>query len=132
MGGEFSVDTAERINHDMDAGEFLDDLPDPKPDSEVKLLVASADCKGVPLVKEDAPKVAAFETAKKRPGNRRMATVASVYTVEPHRRTTEDVTTALFRDEPDENATKTGRPRPQNKNTTAHFPEAEEDGVGGL
>jgi hypothetical protein len=95
------------------------------------LLVASADCKGVPLVKEDSPKVAAFETARKNPGNRRMATVASVYTVEPHLRTAEDVTAALFRDEPDDNATKVKRPRPQNKNTTAHFPIVEDNGDGG-
>lgn len=133
LGGAFSVDTAENINAEMgrDAGEFLDDLPDPAPDSEAKLLVASADCKGVPLVKPDAPKVAAFETAKKNPGNRRMATVASVYTVDPHVRTAEEVTAALFRDQPDENAIKPKRPRPQNKNTTAHFPELEDDGAGG-
>jgi hypothetical protein len=133
LGGKFSVDTAEQINGQMgqDAGEFLGNLPVPEPGSEAKFLVATADCKGVPLVKEDAPKVAAFETAKKNPGNRRMATVASVYTVDPHVRTAEDVTEALFRDEIPEDEPKTKRPKPQNKNTTAHFPEVEEDGVGG-
>jgi len=110
------------------AGEFLFDLPEPE--SEEKLLIATADCKGVPLVKEDSAWVAAFETAKKNPDNRRMATVTSVYTVEPHVRTAEEITAALFRDEVDENAEKSPRPRPQNKNTTAHFPEthAEQDG----
>jgi hypothetical protein len=73
----------------------------------------------------------AFETAKKNPGNRRMATVASVYTVEPHVRTAEEITAALFRDERDEHGPRAKRPRPQNKNTTAHFPETENDGVGG-
>jgi hypothetical protein len=133
LGGTFSVDTAERINAELGqaAGEFLGDLPAPEPGSEAKLLVASADCKGVPLVKEDSPRVAAFETAKKNPGNRRMATVASVYTVEPHVRTAEDIAAALFRDERDENASPPQRPRPQNKNTTAHFPTLEEDGDGG-
>lgn len=133
LGGTFSVDTAERINAELGqtAGEFLDDLPEPEPGSEAKLLVASADCKGVPLVKEDSPKVAAFETAKKNPGNRRMATVASVYTVEPHIRTAEEITAALFRDELAEDATRAKRPRPQNKNTTAHFPAREDDGAGG-
>jgi hypothetical protein len=133
LGGTFSVDTAESINAELGqaAGEFLGDLPDPPPESEAKLLVASADCKGVPLVKEDSPKVAAFETAKKNPGNRRMATVASVYTVEPHVRTAEEIAAALFREQPDEDAAKAKRPRPQNKNTTAHFPELHDDGVGG-
>jgi hypothetical protein len=130
LGGTFSVDTAERINAELGqvAGEFLGDLPHPEPGSEAKFLVVSADCKGVPLVKEDSPKVAAFETAKKNPGNRRMATVASVYTVDPHVRTAEEIAAALFRDEPDENATKTDRPQPANKNTTAHFPEVHADG----
>lgn len=133
LGGEkFSVDTAETINSQMgkDAGEYLADLPKPSPQSEGKYLVASADCKGVPLVKEDAAKVAAFETAKKNPGNRRMATVASVYSVDAHVRTAEEVTDALFREEPDPDDPKPKRPEPANKNTTAHMPETVDDGDG--
>ena len=63
LGGEkLSVDTAEQINGQMgrQAGVYLDNLPKPDADSEAKFLVATADCKGVPLVKEDAAKVAAF------------------------------------------------------------------------
>ena len=132
LGDNFSVDTAEKINAELGtvAGDFLNRLPDPLPESEAKLLVTSADCKGVPLVKEDSAKVAAFETAKKNPGNRRMATVASVYTVDPHVRTAEDITAALFRDDRDDSKEKIKRPRPQNKNTTAHFPEVQENGDG--
>ena len=59
-----------------------------------------------------------------------MATVTSVYSVDPHVRTAEEIAAALFRDEPDENAAKKPRPKPQNKNTTAHFPELAEDGEG--
>ena len=133
LGSSFSVDTAERINGQMgrSAGEFLADLPLPDAGSEGKLLVATADCKGVPLVKSDCPKVAAFETARKNPGNRRMATVTSVYSVDPHVRTAEEITAALFRDEPDEDSPKKQRPQPQNKNTTAHFPESADNGTGG-
>ncbi len=72
--------------------------------------------------------MAAFETAKKNPGNRRMAIVASVYTVDPHVRTAEDITAASFRDDRDDNKEKIKRPRPQNKNTTAHFPEVQDNG----
>jgi len=130
LGGDFSVDTAEKINTELGivAGDYLNRLPDPEPESEAKLLVATADCKGVPLVKEDSAKVAAFETAKKNPGNRRMATVCSVYSVEPHIRTAEEITAALFRDERDESEARVKRPRPQNKNTTAHFPEPQDNG----
>lgn len=133
LGGSFSVDTAEQINGEMGraAGEYLASLPDPPAKSEAKLLVASADCKGVPLVKKDAAKVAAFEAAKKNPGNRRMATVASVYTVAPHVRTAEDITAALFRDDREEEPARAERPQPKNKNTTAHFPELAEEGDDG-
>ncbi len=133
FGGQFSVDTAERINatQGQSAGVFLGDLPLPEEGSEGKLLVATADCKGVPLVKPDSEKVAAFETAKKNPGNRRMATVTSVYSVDPHVRTAEEITAALFREEATEDRPKRSRPEPKNKNTTAHFPEVADDGIGG-
>ena len=157
LGGKFSIDTLEKINQQIgeQAGEYLDDLPNPDPNTEAKFLVAQADGKGVPLIKKDIAKVAAFETAKKRPGNRKMATVASVYTVDPHIRTAENVTEALFREIPEpttsaadsENDSKQallnadlglddklpkrpGRPKPQNKNTTAHFPTSEDNGDG--
>ena len=133
FGSDFSVDTAERVNGNMgcSVGEFLDDLPMPEAGSEAKLLVVTADCKGVPLVKDDSEKVAAFEMAKKNPGEWRMATVTSVYSVDPNVRTAEDITAALFRDEPDENAARQPRPKPQNINTTAHFPELAENAEGG-
>lgn len=132
LGSKFSVDTAQRVNHQLGktAGEYLSDLPAPEEKTEGRLLVASADCKGVPLVKEDSEKVAAFETAKKNPGNRRMATVASVYSVDPHQRTAEEITAALFRDQPEEERRSKKRPQPKNKNTTAHFPETDDDGQG--
>jgi len=127
-----SVDTAEQINGQMgrQAGEYLDNLPKPDADSEAKFLVATSDCKGVPLVKDDAAKVAAFETAKKNPGNRRMSTVASVSTADPHVRTAEAITEALFREEPDADEARPERPEPAGKITTAHMPELidEDDG----
>lgn len=126
LGGNFSIDTLERNNLQMgkDAGRYLSDLPTPKRKDEGKILVATADCKGVPLVKKDAAKVAAFETAKKRPGNRRMATVTSVYSVDQFIRSPQSIIEALFRDERDGSASSESknRPKPKSKNTTAHFP----------
>lgn len=127
LGGRFSVDTLEVTSQRMgaEADAFLDALPVPAKADEAKLLVATADGKGVPLVKEDCQPVAAFEQAKKRPGNRRMATVASVYTVDPYIRTPEQIVSALFRVERENQAK---RPRPQNKHTTAHFASTHADG----
>jgi hypothetical protein len=136
FGRKFSVDILEQTNQRMgqEAGEFLDRLPTPPADQEGELLVASADCKGVPLVKADAARVAAFEAAKKRPGNRRMSTVTSVYSVDPYIRDADQIVEALFRDKqqalPDQGKPKKEkkRPRPQNKHTTAHLPMLEVDG----
>jgi hypothetical protein len=129
FGGSFSVDTLESVNGHMgrDAERFLGDLPTPAAKEEGEVLVLSCDGKGVPLVREDAAKVPAFETANKRAGNRRMASVASVYSVDRFERTPADIVAALFRDDgPDEDLPK--RPRPKFKHTTAHFAKQYEDG----
>ncbi len=129
FGGKFSVDTLETTNARVgqQAHQFLHDLPTPKPASEGEILVSSVDGKGVPLVKQDAAQVAAFETAKLRPGNRRMAMVAAVYSAAPHIRTAEEVVAALFRDPVDESVDKAKRPMPQNKHVTAHLPSVVSD-----
>ena len=130
FGGNFSVDTLESVNVQMgrDAEGFLGDLPTPPAKDEGEVLVLSCDGKGVPLVREDAAKVPAFETASKRPGNRRMASVASVYSVDRFERTAGDIVAALFRDEGPPDTDPPKRPRPKFKHTTAHFAKQYEDG----
>jgi hypothetical protein len=95
-----SVDVLEDINRAMgeQAERFLDDLPPPPLAKEGAILVATADGKGVPLVREDAQQVPAFDK-KERPGNRRMATLGCTYSVDPHVRTPEQIVAALFRDD---------------------------------
>lgn len=123
FGGMFSVDTLESISKTMGSQSetYLDDHPIPPPEEEGELLVASSDGKGVPLVREDAEKVKAFETQKLRPGNRRMATLGAVYSVDRYERSAESVLTALFRDDIDEPRSK--RPDIRFKHVTAHFAE---------
>lgn len=100
FGQRLSVDTLESINRSMgeQAGRYLEQMPRPKPSEEGAILVATADGKGVPLVKADAAKVPAFGEKEQRPGNRRMATLGCVYTVAPYVRTAEQIVAALFRD----------------------------------
>jgi hypothetical protein len=120
---KLSVDVLENINRDMgaQADRFLDGLPTPAPAEEGALLVTTADGKGVPLVRADAEKVPAFEE-KERPGNRRMATLGCVYSVDRHVRTPEQIVAALFRDptvcQPGE------RPEPCFKRYRGYFTEA--------
>lgn len=102
FGQKMSVAVLEEINRDLgeQADRFLnEELAKPKAKEEGELLVLTADAKGVPLVKADAQRVPAFDK-KERPGNRRMATLGCVYTVDRFRRTPEDIVAALFRDTP--------------------------------
>ncbi|MGA2254219.1 MAG: ISKra4 family transposase, partial [Thermoguttaceae bacterium] len=126
---EVSVNTLEHINRRMggQAEGFLDELPTPPAKEEGELLVFTADGKGVPLVKEDAERVPAFDKVE-RPGNRRMATLAAVYTINPYVRTPEQIVAALFRD--DKGPRPKDRPQPQFKHVTARFTSMREDPDG--
>jgi hypothetical protein len=126
---EVSVDTLERINRRMgeQAEGFLNELPTPPAKEEGALLVFTADGKGVPLVKADAQRVPAFDKAE-RPGNRRMATLAAVYTINPYVRTPEQIVAALFRD--DTGPRPKDRPQPRFKHVTARFTSMREDPDG--
>jgi hypothetical protein len=124
---QLSVDVLEDINRAMgaQADRFLDGLPTPAAAEEGAFLVVTADGKGVPLLREDAQQLPVFE-AKERPGNRRMATLGCVYTVDRHVRTPEQIVAALFRDKtvsqpPD-------RPETCGKRYRAYFAEAGQEG----
>lgn len=122
FGQKLSVAVLEGINRDMgsQAEQFLDEhLPKPKSSKEGELLIATADGKGVPLVKADAQRVPAFDK-KERPGNRRMATLGCLYSVDRFVRTPEQIVAALFRDttveQPEE-----ARPEPVSKQYRSYF-----------
>jgi len=128
FGQKLSVDVLEDINRAMgeQADRFLDQAPTPAPADEGAILVGTADGKGVPLVRADAEKVPAFDK-KERPGNRRMATLGCVYSVDRFVRTPEQIVAALFRDttvsQPED------RPESCFKRYRAYFAEAGHDGV---
>lgn len=120
---KISVDTLEHINRRLGerAGSYLAELPVPEPTEEGELLVETFDGKGVPMVHEDAEKLRAFETEKiLRPGNRRMATLACVYSVDRHVTTPEKIVEALFRD--GTSRQRSDRPKPLFKHVVAFFP----------
>ena len=120
-----SVDTLEKVSQRMGerAGGFLDNLDAPPADEEGELLVQTADGKGVPMVREDARRLKSFEEKPQRPGNRRMATLAGVYSVDRFVRTPEQIIEALFREEREScSAVKPSRPKPSHTRLVAHFP----------
>jgi len=127
FGQKLSVAVLEDINRAMgeQADRFLDQLTKPPANKEGAFLVATADGKGVPLVKQDAQKVPAFDK-KERPGNRRMATLGCVYTVDAYVRTPEQIVAALFRDK--SMPQPPGRPEPCFKRYRACFAEQGHEG----
>jgi hypothetical protein len=126
LGQNASVDSLQRINRRLgkQADLFLNNLPTPSAD-EGELLVITGDGKGVPLVKTDAEKIPVFDK-RERPGNRRMATLSGVYTVDRHVRTAEDILQTLFRQ--DRESPKPKRPTPQFKELVANFSRTVEEG----
>ena len=128
LGQKLSVDTLERTNQRVgeQAHDYLDELPTPPVEEEGELLVATADGKGVPLIRDNVETPPVHGPKPSRPGNRRMATLACVYSVDAYVRTAEGVLAALFRD--DRARDDTARPRPCHKRITACFPTVEEAG----
>lgn len=80
----------------------------------------TANGKGVPLVQQDAQQLRAFEDRPQRPGNRRMATLPAVYSVDRFVRKPQEIVSALFREECTD--LKPTRPRPQHQRLNARLP----------
>lgn len=116
-----SVEVLQHINQSLgqQAAEFFEQLPTPPTNEEGEVMVLTGDGKGVPIVKADAAQLAAFEEPLDRPGNRRMAILTGVYSVDRFVRTPEEIVAALFRDGP--RPRDQDRPRPQFKRLRGCF-----------
>ncbi|HEX2520438.1 MAG TPA: ISKra4 family transposase, partial [Castellaniella sp.] len=96
-----SVNTLEHTNRRMaeSAPPFRAAQPAPDPKAEGELLVVSEDNKGVPMVRPvDAVPVGAHRHKGEKANKKQMACLGCVYTVDPHRRTPEELVATLFRD----------------------------------
>jgi len=123
-----SVNALEHMNQEMakDATTFM--LNRPKPEQEGEITVSSADQKGVVLRRQpDDPPPKAHRSKGDKASQKRMATVATVYSVDRYCRTPEEVVAALFRDRPEPSR---NRPRPQGKEAWATLPRNEEPASG--
>src|SRR5208283_3558635 len=92
------------------------------PATEAEIIVATSDCKGVPMRKVDAPQRKQKDDMPRgkrlkpgeKNGQKRMACVGGVYSAAPFPRTVEDVLNEVLRKEKQEK-----RPKPQNKRLRA-------------
>jgi hypothetical protein len=104
------------------AEDYLDRQGPVDPTTEAEILVATSDCKGVPMRKIDAPRTKQADEGPRRKrlkkgeknGQKRMACVGGVYSVAPFRRTVEEVLDETLRKEK-----QAQRPQPQNKRLRA-------------
>src|SRR3954453_19674531 len=99
LGLPIAVKASEDLNREQasDVGLFQDSLPVPEPSQEGSIVVVSADCKGVPLVRsalvgleeESPPEDTSRPPSPHRRGKgekankKRMAAVGAVYTIQP-------------------------------------------------
>jgi hypothetical protein len=118
-----SVDSLEAVNRQQakDAAVFRDLQGSPPAAEEGQIVVVTADCKGIVIRGQGTKTVCGGERpAGQRANQKRMAAVASVYTVDRYVRTVDDVVAALFRD-PDYKAER--RPVPCHKRVWASLPQ---------
>lgn len=129
LGLEITVRASEDLNREQasDVEVFQDRLPVPNAAEEGPLLVVTADCKGVPLVRKALPPEEETDTplptlANPRRGKgekankKKMAAVGAVYTIEPFVRTADDVIEEVMRKK-----ARKRRPSPQNKRVRAEL-----------
>jgi hypothetical protein len=131
FGLKVSADGLERINEQMarQVADYRHDRPRPAAGTEGEVVVASGDGKGVVMRRPaDDPAPAAHRTKGEKASRKQMAMVASVYTVDRHVRTPEEVVAALFRDPRAEGDAPPARPRPRNKRVMASLARAEAEG----
>jgi hypothetical protein len=117
-----SVDSLEGVNRQQaqHVAAFRDLQGSPPAAEEGQIVVVTADCKGIVMRGQGTPTVCGGQRpAGQRANQKRMAAVASVYTVDGYERSVDDVVAALFRD-PDQEPER--RPRPCHKRVWASLP----------
>jgi hypothetical protein len=103
---------------------YFDEQEPIDPTTEEEILVATSDCKGVPMRRIDAPRTKRVDDVPRpkrkrlkkgeKHGQKRMACVGGVYSVSPFRRTAEEVLDEILRKEKQQQ-----RPKPKNKRLRA-------------
>jgi hypothetical protein len=129
LGLEIAVKASEDLNREQasDVEPYQNNLPVPEPAEEGPILVVTADCKGVPLVRSALPPEEVTETplpalANERRGKgkkankKKMAAVGAVYTIDPFVRTADEVIDEVMR----KKAAKR-RPQPAHKRVRAEL-----------
>lgn len=137
FGTTISKSTAESLARDVavDFDLFYEQRTIPPPEKTASILVGCVDGKGVPMVKEEkAAPVVRLKRGEKA-NKKRMATVATAYTIAPRIRTPEEVVESLFQPElkalPDETPAPP-RDKPEHKRVWASLHKSKEEVITAL
>jgi hypothetical protein len=76
---------------------FYEQKPAPRPETEGPILVAQADGKGVPMMRDEPAARPARRSKGQKRSKKKEAVVTAIYTIEPYRRTPQEVAEALLR-----------------------------------
>jgi hypothetical protein len=120
LGSGLAVGTLERLSKKVavDVSPFRQQQPLPEPEEEAAFLVATVDCKGVPLTREKgAPsKLGKRRTKGEKKTQKKMACVGAAYSIDPFERTPEQIL-----DEVQRKAAAANRPIPYHKRVQAEL-----------
>lgn len=132
LGVRQHVDSLERTNRKMaeHVDRFHGKQEPPPADEEGDVLVETGDGKGVPIRRPaDAPRIEEHQRRSgPKPDRKKMATVASVYSIDRYPRTAEQIVQSLFRSPHEERSTAGDRPRPCHKRVRACLNYTDADG----
>ena len=132
LGVRQHVESLERTNHKMaeHADQFYAQQERPALEEEGEVLVETADGKGIPIRRAaDAPRIDDHQRKSgPKPDRKKMATVASVYSVDRYPRTAEQIVDALFRQPHEKRPDSKDRPRPCHKRVRASLNYTDPDG----
>jgi len=118
LGLSLPVDSLQRMSRKMaeSVEGFRTSLKKPPVKEEGKILVVTADGKGIPMRRPaDQRPVGARRKKGEKANKKQMATLGCVYTVDPKPRTPEEVVAALFRERPASRADESCEPIAQHK-----------------
>lgn len=136
-GTPISKCSAESLARDtaVDFDAFYEQRTLPPPQETASILVGCVDGKGVPMVKEEKTKPVVRLKRGEKANKKRMATVATAYTIAPRVRTPEEVVESLFQSEiktPSDQTPAPSRVKPEHKRVWASLHKSKEEVIAAL
>lgn len=117
LGHSMSTYTVQKLMADdaADVEAYYQQKPAPEPSNEAAILVAQADGKGVPMVRETPVEAMVRLSKGQKRAKKKEAVVTTAYSIAPHIRTPEQVVASFFGQDEASDPLPSQRSKPQNK-----------------